>query len=111
MEESRGGNRLGIETSLTGFNARQREQVFCEPRHASRVLADDFEELASGSAVSGSRVEQSFGVALDGSQGCAEFMGNIGDKVATSFFHALSFGKVAKHRDGAAARQRGGSDI
>ena len=62
-------------------------------------------------AVVGSAVQKGFGVALDRSQGRTEFVGDVGDEVAASFFDALGFGKVAEDGDGSAAGQRGRGDV
>ena len=110
VQEFDGRDDFGIETSLAGFHARQSEQVFGETRHAGGVFADDFEKFASGTGVVGT-VEKSLGVSLDRSQGRAEFVGNVGDKIAAGFFDALSLGEVAQHGDGAAVGQGSGRNV
>ena len=56
-------------------------------------------------------VEQGFGVSLNGGQRGAEFVGDVGDKVATGFFDAFGFGEIAEDGNGAAIGQRSGGDV
>ena len=106
-----GRDGLGVETGFAGFDAGQSQQIFREAGHAGGILADDFEKLAGGRDVVGSAVEQGFRIALNGSERRAQFVGNVGDEVAAGFFHALGFGEVAEHGDGAAIGQRSGGDV
>ena len=106
-----GRNGFGIEAGLAGFDAREGQQVFGEARHAGSVLADDFQKLAVGSGIFGAEVEESFGVSLNGSQGSAEFVRDVGNEIAASFFDALGFGEIAEHGDGAAIGQGSGGDV
>ena len=64
-----------------------------------------------GRGIFGSSVEQGFGISLNRSQRRAEFVGNVGDKIAARFFHALGFGEIAEHGDGAAIGQGSGGHI
>ena len=76
----------------------------------SGILADNFQKFA-GVIVVRRAVEQSFGVALDGSQRSAQFVRDVGDEVAAGLFHALGFGEVAQHSHGAAAGHGRGGHI
>src|ERR1700733_16092121 len=109
VQQFGGRDTLGLETSLTGLDAGQREQVFGEAGHAGGILADDLQELAGGRTILGTGVEQGFRIALDGREGRAQFVGNVGDEVAASFLHPLGLGEIAEHGDGASTGQgRGG---
>ena len=101
---------LDVETLLARFHPRQGQQVFGQARHAQGALADDLKKIA-GVIVVRRTVEQSLGVTLNGSQRRAQFVRDVGDKVATRLLHSLGFGKVAQHRHGAAARHGCSGDI
>src|ERR1019366_2456211 len=111
VEELDGGNGFSIEAGLAGFDAGQSQQVFGEARHAGGVLADDFEELAVGAGIFRAEVEECFGVSLNGGQGRAEFVGDVGDEIAAGFFHALGFGEIAEHGDSTAIGEGRGGDV
>ena len=64
-----------------------------------------------GPELSRTEIEQRFRVSLNRSQRSAEFVGNVGDEIATGFLDALGLGQVAEHGDSAAVGQRSGGDI
>ena len=75
------------------------------------ILADDFQKFAGRAGIFRNDVKQSLGISLNRGQRRPQFVGNVGDKVATGLFHALGFGEIAKHGDRAAIGQWGGGDI
>ncbi len=101
---------LNVETLLARFHSGQGEQVFGQARHAQGALADDLEELA-GVIVVRRAVEQGFGVALNGSQRRAQFVGDVGNKVATGLLDPFGLGQVAQNGHGAAARHGSGGHV
>ena len=111
VEKFGGRDGFHLETGFARFDAGEGEQVLGEAGHAGGILANDFQKLASGSGVFGSAVEQGLRIALNRSERRAQFVGNVGDEVAASFFDALGFGEVAEHGDGASVGQRGGGDV
>ena len=56
-------------------------------------------------------VENSFGVALDGGQGRAEFVRDVGDEIAPGFFHTLGLGEIAQHSHCSAPRHGSRGDV
>ncbi len=101
-------DRLDVETLFAGFHPRQGEQIFGEARHAQSALANDVEKFA-GVVVFRRAVEQGLGVALNGSQRSAQFVRDVGNKIAARFLHPLGLGKITQHGHRAAAGHgRGG---
>src|SRR5579864_7428492 len=72
------------------------------------ILADNFEKLARV-IILRRTIEQGFGIALNRGQRRPQLVRNVGNKIATSFLHALGFGQVTQNGNGASPRHwRGG---
>ena len=94
--------RTQIKLFFSGFHSCQHQQIFCKASHALGVASNDLQKFASAVIEQTVRFEQRFSVAADRGQGRAQFVGDIGDKIAPRFFHALNFRDVMQHADHAA---------
>ena len=101
---------LDVETLLSRFHPRQGEQIFGQARHAQGALANDLEKLA-GMVVVRRAIEQSLGVALNGSQRRAQFVRDVGDEIAARLLNSFGLGQVTQHGYRPAARHGRGSHV
>src|SRR5208282_843110 len=78
------------------FDARQREQIVDEPRHAARLLLHDGEEALARLGIIARRALQSFDEAGKGGKGRAQLMAGIGDEVGAHLLDAPQRREIVK---------------
>ena len=85
------------------LHAGQGQQVFEDGVQPLGLLGDDFEELLPLLGVVHRPVQQRFDIALDGSDGRFQFVGDIGHEIAADALQPFQVGNVVDHQQGAAA--------
>ena len=93
------------------FNAGKSQQIFGEPIHPLCIFEDDLQELKRGDGVWMGVFDQRLNISLNRSERRAQFVADIGDKIATGTLCGFYARYIVKDGNGAASRQRRSVDL
>jgi hypothetical protein len=81
------------------LDARQREQILDQPRHAPGLFVHNGEKPDLRLCIFACRPLQRFDIAKQAGQGCLEFVTDIGDEVGPHPFGLFQGGEIVEYSD------------
>src|SRR5882724_6151461 len=99
---------LNLELKPVGIHFGKPEQIVGQAGEPARMIENNLQKTDAVLRVVNGAGKERFREALDGGEGSLQFVGDIGDEIATDAFELAQFGDVVQDDDGAG--RLGGGD-
>src|SRR6266478_4457361 len=111
FHKMRDAQALNLELKPVRIHFGKPEQIVGKAGKPARMLENDLQKADAILRVVNGTGKERFREALDGGEGSLQFVGDIGDEIATDAFELAQFGDVVQNDDGAGGLRGGdGSD-